>query len=362
MKNRKLIIFLLLALNTILVFGQDECEYKLVNSTHNNCHGSDNGSIDITIANPNSFPSWIGPNGFASSATNLTNLYAGTYYLTITNSVQVCTLIDSIDIEETIKISAEFNLTGRCKDQDSVDVVTALWGGTPPYSTIWSNSDTARNLINLPPTSSLAPHVITITDDNGCVNTDTLSITAVSEMNPFMSSVAVICKDDNSGEARVFVQEGTPPFTFNWGTEGDVFSQENDVIVIDSFSSISGLFPGIYLVEIIDDMGCVIRDSIEVKSNPNICLTIYKAFSPNDDDTHEFWEIENIHLYPEAVVSVYDRNGRQVFRRRNYINSEDDAFGGKDATDQPLPSATYYYVIDLENGDDVFKGTVTIVR
>ena len=43
-------------------------------------------------------------------------------------------------------------------------------------------------------------------------------------------------------------------------------------------------------------------------------------------------------------------------------NSEEDAFGGKDKNGQPLPSATYYYVIDLENGDDVFKGTVTIVR
>ena len=89
---------------------------------------------------------------------------------------------------------------------------------------------------------------------------------------------------------------------------------------------------------------------------------MYKAFSPNDDAVNEFWEIENIHLYPEALVSVYDRNGRQVFRRRNYINSEEAAFGGKDLNNQPLPSATYYYVINLENGDDVFKGAVTIVR
>jgi gliding motility-associated-like protein len=165
----------------------------------------------------------------------------------------------------------------------------------------------------------------------------------------------VICKDDNSGEARVFVEGGTPPFIFNWG--GDI-----DPIAHESFSVISGLFPAVYSVEITDDMGCVIEDSIEIKSNPNICLTIYKVFSPNDDNLHEFWEIENIHLYPKAVVSVYNRNGKQVFRRRNYINSENDAFGGKDVNNQPLPSGTYYYVIDLENNDDVFKGTVILVR
>jgi gliding motility-associated-like protein len=358
MRNRKLIIVLLFVFNSILVFGQ--CDYTLNNYTHNDCYGDSVGSIDITILDPNAVASWVGPNGFVFSGQNLNNLKAGAYYLTITNG-QVCTLLDSIDIVQSNKISGEFNLTGRCNNQDSVDVATTLWGGTPPYSSIWSNGAIGPNAINFPPIASI-PYVLTITDANFCTDTLHLWITVVNPMNPFMSSVAVICKDDNSGEARVFVQEGTPPFVFNWEIGGALFSQENDVLVIDSFSSISGLLPAVYAVEIIDDMGCIIKDSIEVKSNPNICLTIYKAFSPNDDATHEFWEIENIHLYPEAVVSVYDRNGRQVFRRRNYINSEEIAFGGKDINDQPLPSATYYYVIDLENGDDVFKGTLTIVR
>ena len=351
MRDIKLIIILLFVFSNVLLFAQ--CEYTLDSYSHNDCYGANNGAIDISISNVNSLPSWTGPNGFFSSSTSLTNLYAGTYYLTITNSVQVCTLIDSIDIEETIKISAEFNLTGRCNDQDSVDVVSAnFWGGTPPYTSIWNNGATGPNTTNLPPTSSL-PNVLTVTDANFCIDTIHLWVKALNEMNPFMSLVGVICKDDNSGQARVFIDGGTPPFIFNWGEEVDVG---------DSSSVIYNLFPGIYTVEIIDDMGCVIKDSIEIKSNPDLCLTIYNAFSPNDDDTHEFWEIENIHLYPEAVVSVYDRNGRQVFRRRNYANSEDDAFGGKDRNNQPLPSATYYYVIDLENGDDVFKGTVTIVR
>jgi gliding motility-associated-like protein len=360
MKNRKLIIGALFVLNSILVFGQ--CEYTLDNYSHNDCYGDSVGSIEITITNPvtGASASWTGPNGSPYSGPTLNYLKAGTYYLTITNGGQEC-LSDSIDIEETIKISADLNLTGRCNDQDSVDVITTLWGGTPPYTSEWSNGDLGPNATNLSSTGSV-PHKLIVTDKNGCKDTIDLWVIAVKEMNPFMSSVGTICKDDNSGEVRVFVQEGTPPFTFNWEIGGELFFQENDVLVIDSFSSISGLFPGVYLVEIIDDMECVIKDSIEVKSNPNICLTMYKAFSPNDDAIHEFWEIENIHLYPEAVVSVYDRNGRQVFRRRNYINSEDDAFGGKDTNNQPLPSATYYYVIDLENGDDAFKGTVTIVR
>jgi gliding motility-associated-like protein len=175
-------------------------------------------------------------------------------------------------------------------------------------------------------------------------------------MNPFMSSVGVICKDDNSGSARVFVTKGTTPFQFQWSTDSAFAIQH------DSFSVLEGLFPGEYYVKITDAMGCVTRDTIEVKSNPATCLTIYKVFSPNDDNTHEFWEIENINLYPEALVQVYDRTGRQVYNRRNYINAEEDAFAGKDQQGRILPSGTYYYIIDLENEDTVFKGVLTIVR
>ena len=109
-------------------------------------------------------------------------------------------------------------------------------------------------------------------------------------------------------------------------------------------------------------MGCLIKDSVEVKSNPDICLKIYKVFSPNDDDIHEFWEIENIHLYPEALIEVYDRMGNMVYRRRNYINSESVAFNGYDDNGRKLSSGTYYYVLNLELEEEVFKGSLTIVR
>ena len=150
--------------------------------------------------------------------------------------------------------------------------------------------------------------------------------------------------------------EGTPPFQFQWSTDSSI------IIEHDSFSVKESLVPGEYHVKITDDMGCIARDTIEVKSNPAICITVYKVFSPNDDAIHEFWEIENIHLYPEALVQVYDRTGKQVYRRRNYINAKEHAFGGKDQEGRTLPSDTYYYIIDLENEDAVFKGALTIVR
>ena len=88
---------------------------------------------------------------------------------------------------------------------------------------------------------------------------------------------------------------------------------------------------------------------------------MYKVFSPNEDGINDFWEIKNIHLYPEALVEVYDQLGNRVYRRRNYINSSSVAFNGK-LNERRLPSGTYYYIVDLENRDEVLKGTLNIIR
>ena len=87
-----------------------------------------------------------------------------------------------------------------------------------------------------------------------------------------------------------------------------------------------------------------------------------KVFSPNNDGINDIWEIENINIYPTALVEIYSKNGYQVYRRRNYQNSINDAFNGIDMNGNLLPSATYYYVISIEETSDVYKGTITIVR
>ena len=362
-------LFLITILFTVFSVNAQVCDYNLDNYSHNNCFGDSTGVIDITLLNPDPLATtfwWTGAEGFYSTSTNISNLKAGNYVIHIRNNVPgdtstvLCYETDTIVIEESLDIEAIFELSGICNKDDSAAVITTIFGGTPPYTTLWSTGDTARNIDSLAP--SILPYELYITDVNSCLRTKYLTISVVSPMNSFMSSVAVICKDDNSGSARVFVTNGTPPFSFVWEKDSNI-EQYNDIYApVDSFSLINNLFPSVYSVEITDDMGCIINDSIEVKSNPAICITVYKVFSPNDDNTHEFWEIENINLYPEALVQVYDRTGRQVYNRRNYINAEEDAFSGKDQQGRTLPSGTYYYIIDLENDDTVFKGVLTIVR
>jgi len=357
-KIKSLIIIAILFLSLTV---KAQCNYNLDNYSHIDCYGDSTGVINVTILNPNASYWWTSTGGFNSTSSNLNNLLVGDYVLHImhnlipgdTSSSIICYISDTLTIEQTLEITASFEISSVCNEYDSADVKTIIWGGTPPYTTLWSTGDTARNTDNLAP--SALPYTLTITDKNNCPNEQFLIVDSLQEMNTFISSVSVICKDDNSGSARVFVTEGTSPFQLQWSTDSSIIGH-------DSFSVLEALFPGEYYVKITDDMGCITRDTIEVKSNPAICIFPYKVFSPNDDYIHEFWEIENIHLYSEALVEVYDRTGKQVYRRRNYINAEEYAFGGKNQQGVTLPSGTYYYIIDLENEDAVLKGSLTIVR
>jgi len=364
--------FIFLFLCSILIQNQliAQCQFTLDSYSHVNCYSDNTGSIDISFTDPNISFWWNGPNGFTSNSKNLSGLFAGDYVLTIvsniipgdTSSQELCSNLDifgnpldTIRIEQTFEINAEFQLTGQCNEMDSADVLTSIFGGTPPYSTLWSTGDTSRNINNLQP-NPLLPYSLTITDVNGCLRTEYLRINPIPSMQTFTSSVGVICVDDKSGEARVYVSEGNPPFLFLWSNDYSKIYEDS------SYSCIKELSPDIYYVSITDNNGCLTQDTVEIKSDYNVCLSPTKVFSPNNDGINDIWEIINIEIYPQALVEIYSKSGYQVYRRRDYVNSIDDAFKGIDMHGNILPSATYYYVISIDDIGDVFKGTLTIVR
>ena len=111
LKNNVLILFVFLS-----VISNAQCDYNLDNYSHVDCYGDNTGAIDITIVNTSASFWWTGPNGFTSNSLNLANLLAGQYFLTImenvipgdTSSIVTCILNDSISIEQTIEVSANF--------------------------------------------------------------------------------------------------------------------------------------------------------------------------------------------------------------------------------------------------------------
>lgn len=86
-------------------------------------------------------------------------------------------------------------------------------------------------------------------------------------------------------------------------------------------------------------------------------ITIPSTFTPNNDGTNDIWKIEALETYPDGVISVFTRNGKQVFQSRGYSKPWDGKLNGT-----LLPTGTYYYVIDLKNNTPKLSGWVLLLR
>jgi len=106
---------------------------------------------------------------------------------------------------------------------------------------------------------------------------------------------------------------------------------------------------------------CVATDSVNVFVGE--VITIYSSFTPNGDDINDKWIIQNSGQFDNMEIWVYDRSGQQVFHTTNYATQDKWWDGTLKNEGDPLPASTYFYVIDLKEGDyPVYKGPVTIIR
>jgi len=75
-------------------------------------------------------------------------------------------------------------------------------------------------------------------------------------------------------------------------------------------------------------------------------LKVVNALTPLQDGKHDFLRIENIELYPDNLVEVFDRHGNKVFSIKNYDNRE-RVFRGDPNVGLygSLPDGNYFYTI-----------------
>ena len=80
------------------------------------------------------------------------------------------------------------------------------------------------------------------------------------------------------------------------------------------------------------------------------------GISPNGDGINDTWDIQGLEDYPGTSISVFDRWGKKLFFSTDGSATWDGTFDGKD-----LPTADYYYIIELDNGEK-YHGVVTLKR
>jgi gliding motility-associated-like protein len=90
---------------------------------------------------------------------------------------------------------------------------------------------------------------------------------------------------------------------------------------------------------------------------------IPEIITPGGNGKNETWVIGLYTIYPEMTVKIFNRWGNEVFTASPYL----DDWAGKCNTgikmgDEFLPNGTYFYLIDLKNGDKPLSGYIELVR
>jgi gliding motility-associated-like protein len=111
-----------------------------------------------------------------------------------------------------------------------------------------------------------------------------------------------------------------------------------------------------YQVLIADSSGCEYSSihSIIVVVNSAL-LEVNNILTPNGDGYNDVWHIENIELFPDNSVTVFNSYGQIIYNAEPYLNDWN-------ATDSNLPDGTYFYIINPEPNQPPVKGTITVIN
>lgn len=177
----------------------------------------------------------------------------------------------------------------------------------------------------------------------GCDSTITIDLTVLESPNLTFEVTEPECQGESSGTIVVNATNGIEPYSFIW-SNGAVEAENNNIGA------------GTYEVTVTDNLGCETQGSVVVIDATESCFLIPGGLSPNGDGANETWEIGGLSQYPDAIISVFDRWGQKVYTGDYTSPPWDGTYNGSD-----LPTADYYYILDLGNGEK-YNGVVTLKR
>jgi gliding motility-associated-like protein len=268
----------------------------------------------------------------------LQDLPVGNYFVTVTDFCG--SVVVPFTISNKTPLSVNYQKENvLCFGNNNGSIILIPENGVAPFSYIWQNSiETDSIRTNL----TAGTYKFTITDKCGSVS-DSIIIRQPGQLTSSVLVTNVSFEGLSDGKIDLLVFGGTQPYSYIWS---------NGAVTED----LSDISEGKYFVTITDDNGCVTIDSVLVNSEGKH-IEVYNTFTPNGDGKNDVWNIKYINAFPNCNVLIYDQWGVKVFESQGYTKPWDGTKGGK-----ALPAATYYYVIDLNDGSQPYTGSVTIMK
>ena len=93
-------------------------------------------------------------------------------------------------------------------------------------------------------------------------------------------------------------------------------------------------------------------------------LFIPNGFSPDNDGVNENWIIDGLGKFPDHMLTIYSRWETIVLKEAPYKNDWNGELRASysNSNEQNLPEGTYFYILDLGNGQPPLKGFIYLKR
>lgn len=226
-----------------------------------------------------------------SGRDTIEHLIGGNYNVTVTDSEGCTGVSNTVAIQNLKPISYKVAdlIFNACGEDKNGLIAVQVEGGTSPYNIHWNGGAYSGNLIfNLPTGEYLAK----ITDKNGCMDS-IRPISLISKSNIELFSIinhASPLKDD--GSICIDILGAVDPYSINWqGSNLDA-------------KCIYLLKPGIYIVEILDGIGCMKIDTFQIERVNSTLNTILSniVIYPNPAQNTVSLQRPNIGILTSAEI------------------------------------------------------------
>ena len=208
----------------------------------------------------------------------------------------------------------------------------------------WNNGETTPRVT----ASQAGVYSLTVTTNDGCTLTKEIEVRDVPNPEPVIEASTE--RVDLGDTLQLQVSGGD---TYLWRPARSL----SDTTIANPIAR--PLVTTTYTCEVTNNEGCSVVAEYIVYVDRSLDVVPDKIFSPNADGQNDTWRIEKMELYPDCRMTLFNRQGVQVFKRENYTN--DNPWDGSN-NGQFIPAGVYFYLIDCGDEAGQQTGSVTIVR
>jgi len=167
------------------------------------------------------------------------------------------------------------------------------------------------------------------------------------------------CQDTTTTALEAVPVGGTATTFWSLVSGTGTFADASDPVTL-----VSGLGLGYNaFVWTVDNGACgTTTDTMFVELKDCTAIIIPNAFSPNGDGRNDYLVVPGLEYYPDNHLIIFNRWGTKVLDRRGYRNDWDGRSEHDLSWGDELPESTYYYVLDLGNGDEAYTGYIYLRR